>query len=290
MNKILVIGSTGQLGSELVIQFRKKGYEVFPMTHIDLDITDLDGIRNKISELKPNIIINASVYHVVPDCETYPVQAFLVNATALKYLADLCQEFNIHLVHYSTDYVFDGKKGSQYLENDAVSPVQVYGMTKYIGEQFCLNYHSKSTVIRTSGVYGGKEGSKAKKGNFILTIQNQIKNKETLEVASEQIVSPTYAVDLAKATQQLLEKANNLGIFHLVNEGYCSWAEFAAEIAFLNKNKIKIIPVDRGGGYVHPKRPLFSALSNIKAKNMGIILPHWKDALKRYLKEELSVI
>lgn len=284
MKKILIIGSTGQLGSELAVEAIQKGHTVFPMTHADLDITDSESIKKEIQELKPDIVINASAYHVVPDCETYPDKAFLVNATALKYLADICHELDIHLVHYSTDYVFDGRKGSEYIETDSPSPLQVYGMTKYIGEQFCLHYHNKSTVIRTCGVYGGKEGSRSKKGNFILTILNQTKGKNSLEVASEQIVSPTYAVDLAKATFELLEAKNPIGIYHLANDGYCSWAEFAQEIVNQNHQSTKIIPVDRGGGLAHPKRPLFSALKNTKAGNIGIKLPSWQNALKRYMK------
>lgn len=285
MKKILIIGSTGQLGTELVVQAVQNGYTVFPMTHADLDITNFENVKQKVKELKPDIVINASAYHVVPDCEIYPEKAFLVNATALKYLADICQELDMHLVHYSTDYVFDGKKGAPYLETDSPSPLQVYGMTKYIGEQFCLHYHNKSTVIRTCGVYGGKQGSKSKKGNFILTILNQTKGKDSLEVASEQIVSPTYAVDLAKATFELLSTKNPFGIYHLANDGYCSWAEFAQEIVNLHNQKTKIIPVDRGGGSAHPKRPLFSALENTKVSK----LPNWKDALHRYMKQELSV-
>ena len=186
-------------------------------------------------------------------------------------------------VTFSTDYVFDGQKKSPYLETDFPAPLQVYGMSKYIGEQIALNYYDRSLVIRTNGVYGGIEGSAQKGGNFVLQIMKTAQAQNRIEVADNQIVSPTYAVDLAMATLALVEKKVPSGIYHLVNEGFCSWAQFAGEIVSLAKLNSQIVGVDRSAETASLKRPDFSALANTKAKLYGIILPNWKEALKKYI-------
>lgn len=281
--KILLIGKNGQLGSELDKQSRESGYEIKAFGREELDITDSEKVNSRIKSLNPEVVINASAFHVVPDCELHPDKAFLVNATSLKPIAQICAEKNIKFVTYSTDYVFDGLKGSPYVEEDRPTPVQIYGISKMAGECIALNYSPTSIIIRSSGVYGGRHGSRSKKGNFILNILKQAETQKEIEVSSEQIVSPTYAVDLAKATLKLLKHRNVTGVYHLVNKGYCSWAELAEEIAKQKKLSNKIIPVDRKGLAGSLKRPLFSALVNTRAKRLGVELPPRQDALKRYL-------
>lgn len=281
--KILLIGKNGQLGSEIDRQARGLQFKIHSFGREELDITDYHSVRRQIQKHKPGFVVNASAFHVVPDCEAYPEKAFAINAIALKSLADICTEYNSKLVHYSSDYIFDGLKGSLYTENDKPCPLQIYGISKVAGEQIVLQYALDSIVIRTSGLYGGKSGSRAKKGNFVLTILKQIKGKKSLEVSSEQIVSPTYSTDLAFATLKLLQNRSAKGIFHLVNEGFCSWAEFASEIVKIKRLPTKIIPVDRKGMAGSLRRPLFSALKNIKASKLGVKFPSWQDALRRYL-------
>lgn len=281
--KILLIGKNGQLGHELDKESRVRGFKTDSFGHEDLDIADSEKVVAKIKELAPDVLLNASAFHVVPQCEIEPDKAFLINAIALKPIAQTCQELNIKFVTYSTDYVFDGAKGTLNDENELPNPVQMYGISKLSGEYVALAYSKTSIVIRSSGVYGGKTGSRSKKGNFAVNIIEQAKNKKELEVASEQVVNPTYSVDLAKASLDLLEHEEISGIYHLVNEGHCSWAEFAAEIVKIQKLPTKIIPVDRGGMAGDLRRPLFSALKNTRAKKLGIILPPWQDAIKRYL-------
>ncbi len=280
--KILLIGKNGQLGAEINKQSVERGYSIRSFGHERLDITDNEKVKLEIDKFKPDVIINASAFHVVPECEDKPDQAFLVNATALKPVAQICSEQNIRFVHFSTDYVFDGLTGSQYLEEDKPSPVQMYGISKVAGEYIMLAYSQTSVVIRSSGVYGGEKGSRSKKGNFALNILKQAEKENVIEVASEQIVNPTYALDLAKATFDLLESKDTSGIYHLVNEGYCSWADFAKEIIKIKNMSTKIIPVDRGGLAGTLRRPLFSALKNNRAAKLGIKLPIWQDAIKRY--------
>lgn len=281
--RIILIGKNGQLGSEIDKQSQEQGFEIHAFSKEELDITESQKVKSKIERIKPDVVINTSVFHVVAECEEKPEQAFLVNAISLKGIAEICKEMGIKFLTYSTDYVFDGTKGSPYIESDKPSPLQVYGVSKVAGEYIALAYSQTSIVVRSSGVYGGKTGSRAKKGNFALNILKETKGKPELEVSSEQIVNPTYAVDLAKTTLDLLTHKNINGIYHLVNEGYCSWAEFAQEIMKLIGSLTKIIPVDRSGQSGGARRPLFSALKNTRAVNLGVKLPTWQDAIKRYI-------
>ncbi|MEK7517089.1 MAG: dTDP-4-dehydrorhamnose reductase [Patescibacteria group bacterium] len=281
--KILLIGKNGQLGAEINRQSRSRKHETIAFGREELDITDSEKVKSRIESLLPTVVINASAYHVVPDCELYPDKAFAVNATSLKNLADVCTRYDSKLIHYSTDYIFDGLKGSPYDEDDKPNPLQIYGLSKLAGEYIVLNYSENGIVIRACGVYGGKYGSRSKKGNFVLNILKKTKEKDEIEVSSEQITTPTYAVDLAKATLDLLEHKEILGIYHLVNESYCSWAEFAGRIVKIKGLTTKIIPVDRKGMDGSLKRPFFSALKNTRAAKLGVKLPSWQDALGRYL-------
>lgn len=281
--KILLLGKNGQLGHELEQQAKTFAFSCIAYGHESLDITDYQKVRSELHKHKPNFVLNASAYHVVPECEIYPEIAFKVNALAIKNLAEVCEEIGSQLVHYSTDYVFDGKKGSQYEEDDTPYPMQAYGISKVAGEHFALAYNTNSIVIRASGVYGGKSGSRSKKGNFVVNILKE-KEKRTLEVSSEQIVNPTYAVDLAEATYKLIQQKEVRGVYHLANEGICSWAEFTQEIMKAVGSKTKVIPVDRRGNSGGAKRPLFSALRNTRAKKLGVVLPKWQDGVRRYLE------
>ncbi len=280
--KILLLGKNGQLGRELNIQGKKLRHKVISFSHEDLDITDFKKTKRTIEKVNPDIVINATAYHVVADCEIYPEKVFLINAVAVKNLAEVTDSIGITFVHYGTDYVFDGKKGKPYVESDTPTPMQTYGVSKVAGENMSLAYNSHSIVIRSSGVYGGKHGSKSKKGNFAINILKD-KDKKILEVSSEQIVNPTYAVDLAEATYKLLKHRGIHGIYHLVNEGYCSWAEFTQEIMKLVGSQTKVIPIDRRGQSGGARRPLFSALTNTRAAKLEVKLPTWQAAIKRYI-------
>ncbi len=279
---VLIIGKSGQLGEELVRQATRRKIKPIGFSHSELDITDIESVRKNITKIKPDVVINASAFHLVAECEKNPAEAFKVNSIAVRNVAEITYELAIPFVTYSTDYVFDGKKGSLYNEDDLLTPVQTYGISKTAGENMALAYNDRSIVIRSSGVYGGKNGSRSKKGNFALNILKE-KDKKMLEVSSEQIVSPTYSRDLANATYDLLGKKNASGIYHLVNEGFCSWAEFTQEIMTCVGSSIKIIPTDRSGQSGGARRPLFSALKNNRAASVGVKLPTWENAIARYL-------
>lgn len=286
MEKVILIGKNGQLGGEIIRNSGSFGFEIFPFDRDEIDVSDPDQLEKKISEIKPDIVINTSAYHVVPRCEEFPWEAMKINFIAVGKMALLCKKHGIKFVTYSTDYVFDGKKGTPYREDDEPNPLQFYGVSKCAGEFAALNlYPEGSFVVRTCGLYGGVSGSPEKGGNFVLNIMKEGREKEVVEVSSEQIVSPTYAGDLAKATILLLEKRADAGIYHLVNEGYCSWYEFSREIFELAGIKTKLVPTDRKGASGAMKRPIFSALSNVKAAGAGISLPSWQKGLQSYFHE-----
>jgi len=283
MRKILLIGKTGQLGREMMEDSSSFGFEIVGFEKEELDVTNELQVKEKIEKIKPDILINTSAYHVVAACEENLLVAMTVNFVAVDKMAKLCKKYGIKFVTYSTDYVFDGEKGAPYEENDKPNPLQIYGISKLAGEYAALNSYPEGVfVIRTCGLYGGEKGSPEKKGNFVLNIIQEAQNKEVIEVSSEQIVSPTYAGDLSKATLKLLNSKAEAGIYHLVNEGYCSWYEFAKEIFRLANINIKIVPVNRGGLSGEIRRPKLSALKNTKAKALGIELPSWQEGLKSY--------
>ncbi len=281
--KILLIGKDGQVGSELDKQSRILDHNIRSFGRDELDITDYPKVRRTIEIFEPDVVVNASAYHVVSDCEKYPTKAFIVNTIAQKNIAELCEKRKIPVVYYSTSYVFDGKTKTPYKENDRPNPVQLYGLSKYAGEIATLNYNSRAIIIRICGVFGGLGGSRSKKGNFVLYILSQAKKTRRLEISSEQYASFTYTPDLATATLKLLNRKSASGIYHLTNLGFASWAVFAQKIVRLSKLDLKIIPVDRGGTYGAIKPPVFSAIKNTRAKSLKIDMPLWQDALKRYL-------
>ncbi len=286
MKKILLIGKTGQLGSEILKDSLSFGFEIFGFEKEEIDVTNELQVKEKIKKVKPDILINTSAYHVIQKCEENPLETMKINFLAVDKMAKLSKKYNIKFITYSTDYVFDGNKGAPYEEDEECNPLQIYGISKLAGEYAVLNsYPEGSFIIRTCGLYGGKKGSPEKGGNFVLNIIKKTQGKEVIEVSSEQIVSPTYAGDLSKATLKLLNSKGKAGIYHLVNEGYCSWYEFAKEIFKLAKIDKELKPVDRGGLDGRMRRPKFSALKNTKAKSLGIKLPLWQEGLKFYLNE-----
>lgn len=283
--KILLIGKTGQLGGAILEQAPVFGFDIIGYGKTELNINDKSAISGAIKKIKPDILINTSAFHVLKQCEENPFEAMRINFLAVGSIASLCKKYGVRFVTYSTDYVFDGKKGAPYLENDGPDPLQVYGSSKLAGEYAALNiYPEESYVIRTCGLYGGKFGSRSRGGNFVLKMLEGAKQSTSIEVSSEQIVSPTFAGDLGKASLLLLQNNSPSGIYHLVNEGHCSWYEFAREIFLAQKIKTKVVPVNRGGFSDGIYRPCFSALENYRARTLGIFLPQWQEGLASYLK------
>jgi len=283
MQKILLIGKTGQLGSEIIKDAKSFNFEVVGFSRNQLNINDESQVQAKIEQIKPDIIINTAACQVMLQCETDPCQAFQTNFLAVKNLAEQCRKNKIILVTISTDYVFAGRQNRPNEEADQTEPLQIYGLSKLAGEYAALALYSEGVyIIRTCGIYGGLFGS-PDKGNFVLNMLKEADSKDLIEVSSDQIVSPTYAGDLSQAILKLLEIKAEPGVYHLVNEGFCSWHEFTQEIFKLANIKKELRGVDRGGYSGNAKRPRFSVLKNVKAKALGVSLPSWQTSLKTYI-------
>lgn len=281
--KILVIGKNGQLGQEIDRVSKNTPYEIISFSKEELDITDYKKVEERIKKVAPNIVINGTALHASYESEKNPKNIFEVNTFAVKNLARVCSQQKIAFITYSTDYVFSGLKGTPYNENDHPTPLQMFGISKYMGELMARNYCENTMVIRTSGLYGGFRGSRSK-GNFVLNLIQEAKTKKRIDVSSDQIFSPTYVEDLVSASFGLIRKKAKPGIYHIANDGYCSWAEFAAKIVELMKLDVSINPVNRNGVWGGVRRPSFAAFDNSKVKGMGIKIPTWQKGLEKYIQ------
>jgi dTDP-4-dehydrorhamnose reductase len=223
--KILLIGKTGQLGGSILRE--KTNHQIYAPDRTELDIESKQSCVTAIEKFCPDVVINTAAFHNVPQCEIEPRRAFEVNCLAVRELATLCKKAGAFLVTFSTDYVFGGEKRSPYKETDQTNPLQVYGISRLAGEQAALTAAPQHTVIiRTCGLYG-LSGAVSKGGNFVDKRIRDAQNSSELEMGCDQVVSPTYTGDLAKAVLKLIEHPNlEPGIFHLVNQGECNWFEF----------------------------------------------------------------
>jgi dTDP-4-dehydrorhamnose reductase len=283
--RILLIGKTGQLGGDILRN--NKARDIYAPDRKTLDICSPDNIKTVIEAYRPEVVINTAAFHNVPLCETDPISAFKVNCVATRDLAIACDRVKALFVTFSTDYVFDGEKSALYHEDDKPAPVQMYGISRLAGEFAALAVAPEHTIIiRTCGLYG-LSGAQSKGGNFVDKRIQDANTHSSMEIGADQVVSPTYTHDLSKAVLQLIEHPQRKpGIYHLVNEGTCSWYELTKAIYEIMGLTVKVTPLDRGGKSGDMRRPLNSALANTKARALGIILPHWRDALERYLKEK----
>lgn len=282
--KILLIGSDGQLGTDIIKTFKgnnKNGFSVKGLTIKDLDITDFLKVKKTVEEYKPDVVINTAAYHNVPECEKNPEQAFLINTIAVRNLANICRQFNIKLIHFSTDYVFNGRKMRPYNENDEPQPLNVYAISKLAGESF-VKLMPDYYVIRVASLFGtagclGKGGT-----NFVESMLKLAKTNKTIQVSSNITSSPTYTYDAAVKIKEMLAGNYPPGIYHLTNSGYCTWYEFAEEIFRQSGINVKIEPKQEQEEQAGVKRPLFSALTSKKIPPLRT----WIEALKHYLSSK----
>ncbi len=285
--KILLIGKTGQLGGDILRNNR--AHDIIAPDRKELDIQSSGSINAAIERYAPDIVINTAAFHNVPQCETDPATAFLVNCVAVRNLAAACSRIGALFVTFSSDYVFGGEKRRPYHEDDKPAPLQIYGMSRLVGEHAALSTApGLAIVIRTCGLYGAS-GAQSKGGNFVDKRIQDAQALTTLEMANDQTVSPTSTHDLSKAVLKLIEHPGKTpGIYHMVNEGECTWYEFTRAIYEIMGLTVTVKPVDRGGRSGDMRRPLYSALANTKARVLGIVLPRWRDALEWYLKGKYS--
>ena len=273
--KILITGAYGMLGSDL--REVLKNHELIVTGSKDLDITDEGDVIDFIDENSPDIVINAAAYTAVDDCETNYDEAYAVNAIGPKNLAIACKKQDVPLVHISTDYVFDGSKRTPLLENDALGPQSAYGKTKLEGEKFIQEYTDKYFILRTAWLYG------IHGNNFVQTMLSLAENHDEITVVDDQIGSPTYSLDLAVSIANLLN-SDKYGIYHLTNEGECSWYEFSKRIFELSDVDVKVLPVTTEEFPRPAPRPHYSVLSNQKWIKAGFPpMRKYEEALSDYL-------
>ncbi len=285
MAVILITGANGQLGNELkVISKNYYGYD-FVFTDADtLDITDRDKTEAFLKELKPDWIINCAAYNQVDKAESEPEPAMLINGTAVKNISELISGSECKFIHISSDYVYDGKSNVPYSEYSIPNPLTAYGRSKLAGEKFALTHYG-AMVIRTSWLYSSFGN------NFVKSILNNAKNKESLNVVFDQTGTPTYAADLAGAIMNIVagvirnQLALNAGIFNYSNEGVCTWYDFATEIIKEAGLPCKIIPVLTRDYKLPAARPAFSVMDKSKIKeNYRLTIPHWRTSLSECMK------
>jgi dTDP-4-dehydrorhamnose reductase len=276
--KILIFGADGMLGTDLVKTF-SNDYEVIQSLERDLDITDRKAVEDRILALKPAWVINSAAYTDVDGAETNREKAFAVNSTGVENVALACSKAKAKLLHFSTDYVFDGTKKEPYTETDPTNPINVYGASKLEGENNVQKATKEYYILRTQWLYG-KNGK-----NFVYTILKLLSERDELRIVNDQIGSPTYTVDLAKAVKEFVGKSPDYGIYNVANSGYCSWYDFAKEIALkIQKTGVKITPV-RSEEFPRPaKRPKNSKLDRNKFENANLTpIRQWESALNDYL-------
>jgi dTDP-4-dehydrorhamnose reductase len=281
--KIAIIGSNGQLGSELCEQLEEK-HQVIGLTHADIDIIKIDQVKTVLTEINPEVIINTAAYHNLPECEKNPDISFQVNAIGALNLAKTATDIGSVLVQFSTDYVFDGEKREPYLEKDLTNPLNIYAMTKLNGEILIKNYCPRFFIIRTSGLYG-KTVCRAKGSNFITTMEKAAIQRDVVKVVNDEILTPTPVFEIAQNTARLIE-TEGFGLYHMTCEGQCSWFEFAGVIFKELKLKTPLISCTSDEFPSEIKRPSYSVLENHKLKSVNLNhMTHWKDALIKYLRK-----
>jgi len=289
--KVLLTGANGQLANAIKAN-APSTCEVIALTRQELDICDADAISQSIARFRPDCVINGAAYNLVDKAETDgATDAFQINAIGVAHLARACKETEIPLVHFSTDFVFNGEKKSPYIETDAVKPLSVYGASKLAGENVTLSASDANYVIRVSRLFGPielKENSAGQKptGNFPLTMLKLAATHSQIRVVNDQIGTPSYTPDLAKSIWQLLQKSNG-GLFHLSNSGETSFDEYARTIFEIAKIDCEVIGISSAEYNAPAKRPPYSTLSNSKIQQLGVVpLRSWRDALQEYLETE----
>ncbi|MCU0679482.1 MAG: dTDP-4-dehydrorhamnose reductase [Planctomycetes bacterium] len=288
MLKILILGAKGNLGSALVKVFSGNDYDLTGWDKEEIDITDAELIMKKVKDIKPGLIINAAAYNAVDKCEESEEEYDLakkINIDGPRNLAEAALAVGATFMHYSSDYVFNGRKKRGYKETDEAAPICRYGKTKAIGDRQVIALSGKGLkwyLIRSSKLFGPKgESAMAKPSFFDLMLQLCKNKKEFTMVDKEEISCFTYTPDLALATKKLVESDAGYGVYHIVNSGPASWYEAAKYLFELKGIKdVKLIPV-RSIDYSRPaKRPKYSILLNTKLEP----LRDWKEALREYLK------
>jgi dTDP-4-dehydrorhamnose reductase len=279
--RIAVVGARGQLGAAVVGAF-SPSHEVTALGRADLDITEGAAVGAAMARLRPEIIINCAYNGDVDGAEDHPVEALQANAFGVRALARAASASGATLVHYSSDFVFDGTAGRPYTEDDPLNPCSVYAVSKMLGEWFA-NDAPRAYVLRVESLFGRAPNGPPPKGSVAGILKTMMEGGEP-KVFEDRTVSPTYVLDAARATRLLVEAGAAAGVYHCVNSGHCTWLEFARELARQLGIEPRIKPIRMADFPLRAARPQYCALSNEKLASIGIVMPTWQDALQRYLK------
>jgi dTDP-4-dehydrorhamnose reductase len=285
--KVAVIGANGQLGSDLCRVLAAQKNEVVPLTRRDVDVSDAAQVDGALDAARPDVVISTAAYHKVDECELQPERSFAVNAIGPANLARACRRLDALLVHFSTDYVFDGKSRQPYLETDLPGPQNVYAVSKLAGECMVPFNCTRYLVIRTCGLYG-LAGSAGRGGNFVETMLKKAAERAAIRVVHDQVATPTFTGDLAETVSRIIRpdmgaRAESSGLYHITNEGQCSWYEFARKLFEMENLDVDLKPVTTPEIFSPVRRPAYSVLSKQKLNRLGLGMPRWEDGLASYL-------
>lgn len=281
--KVALIGSNGQLGSDVSKAFQNNQDVVIELSHQDIEVSDLDTVYSMLKNAKPNLVINTAAMHNVEACEKDPLESFSVNGIGAMNLAKASNDIGYTLVHISTDYVFDGSKQKPYLEDDCPNPLNVYGNTKLSGELFIQNIAERYFILRVSGLYGINP-CRAKGGhNFVTLMLKLAKERDEVRVVDDEILSPTNTEDIANQIVYL-SRCQHYGLYHVTTQEHCSWYEFAKKIFEYTKASVHLSVAAPGEFPIKVPRPKYSVLENKALKSIGYdIMPPWTIGLEKYL-------
>lgn len=284
--KWMVIGANGQLGNDLVEVLSDE--TVIALTHADVEISDFESVDEIVAHHRPEVVINTAAYHKVEECEKSPGKAFGVNAVGASNVARSCSAYGATLVYISTDYVFDGRKGSPYVESDLPMPLNVYGASKLAGEYVIRYTLERHFIVRTSGLYGAHE-CRAKRGNFIDLMLRLARGGDEIRVVNDEVLTPTSTFDLSRQIRSL-SQTDHYGLYHVTNNGQCSWYDFARAIFDILEMNVNLVPTTSDEFPRPVKRPAYSALQNKALQDLGLDqMRHWRQALRAYLESRTSL-
>jgi dTDP-4-dehydrorhamnose reductase len=280
--RAVVFGASGQLGVELCGELKRREYEVAAFERAKLDITDAEKVERAVAEFDPSVVFNAAAYNQVDISEREPQAAFSANALAVRNLALACRQNDARLVHFSTDYVFDGTLGRPYTEEDAVHPLGAYAVSKLAGELYAQAYLDRPLIVRTSGVFG-PGGLHTARGNFPELMLRLAREGKPIRVVEDHVASPTYAPALASRSIDLLEK-DFAGLFHIGGGEAISWFSYARLIFEKAGIAADLLPTNEREYRTAARRPKFSALANRRLAESGIeAMPSLAEAVALYL-------
>ncbi len=286
---IVIIGANGQLGTELIQSLvSRKGERVVGFTHREVEITDLRSVERALSlaagdDIQPSFVVNAAAYNLVDDCEKNPDAAFAVNARGAGNVARAAAQIGTAVVHFSTDYVFDGAKGKPYAETDTPNPISVYGKSKLAGEEAVRRENPRHYILRTSGLYGHAP-PRGRGANFVEMMLQRATSGGKVEVVADLRLSATYTRSLARQLPGILAAAP-FGLYHVTNAGGCSWFEFAQELFRQVRLSVDLQPIRSAQLNRPASRPPCSILENAALRALGLdVMAPWQEALAEYLR------